>query len=132
VVGTVGLLGCLGTWIPFAMAAKLAHPDKKVILLNGDGSFGFNADGVRPMLRHNIPVICVITRLRLGPWSSTGRAAIVARTGSGARSLILGVTIKWWRTRGHGEFVTKTRDIPAIKRALESEAACVNVMTIRP
>jgi len=32
-----GLFGCLGTGIPFALAAKLAHPDKPVIVLNGDG-----------------------------------------------------------------------------------------------
>ena len=30
------LLGCLGTGIPFAMAAKLSHPDKLVIVLNGE------------------------------------------------------------------------------------------------
>ena len=55
-----GLFGCLGTGIPFAMAAKLARPDMKVVVLNGDGSFGFNAMEFDTMVRHNIPVVCVI------------------------------------------------------------------------
>ena len=33
IAASAGLLGCLGTGIPFAMAAKLARPDKKVVLL---------------------------------------------------------------------------------------------------
>ena len=37
-----GPTGCLGVGVPFAIAAKIAHPDKQVVLLNGDGSFGLN------------------------------------------------------------------------------------------
>ena len=33
----------IGTGLPTALAAKLAYPDRRVILLTGDGSFGFNA-----------------------------------------------------------------------------------------
>ena len=34
-----GDMGHLGTGLPFALAAKLAHPDKDVFLLHGDGTF---------------------------------------------------------------------------------------------
>lgn len=54
------LLGCLGTGIPFAMAGKLVHPDKPVIVFNGDGSFGFNAMEFDTAVRHDIPIICVV------------------------------------------------------------------------
>ena len=54
------LLGCLGTGIPFAMAGKLSHPDKPVIVLNGDGSFGFNSMEFDTCVRHNIPIICIV------------------------------------------------------------------------
>jgi acetolactate synthase-1/2/3 large subunit len=54
------LLGCLGTGIPFAIAAKLAQPDKHVVVLNGDGSFGFNSMEFDTAVRHNIPFICVV------------------------------------------------------------------------
>ena len=38
-----GSFGPLGVGVPYAMAAKLAHPGKKVILLTGDGAFGYGA-----------------------------------------------------------------------------------------
>ncbi len=37
-----GLYGCLAVGIPYANAAKLKHPDKRVLLIMGDGSAGFN------------------------------------------------------------------------------------------
>ena len=36
-----GPFGCLGTGPGYALAAKLAHPDRQVVLLLGDGAFGF-------------------------------------------------------------------------------------------
>lgn len=133
VVGTAsGLLGCLGTGIPFAMAAKLAHPDKKVILLNGDGSFGFNAMEFDTMLRHNIPIVCIINNdcawgmVKHGQELSIGKDRFQCTELDFRRydKMVEGLG-------GHGEFVTKDEEIiPAIKRALESgKPACVNVMT---
>ena len=37
----LGPLGHLGGGIPYGMAAKLAHPESKVLVFCGDGSFGF-------------------------------------------------------------------------------------------
>ena len=42
-----GPFGCLGSGPGYAIAAKLARPDKQVVLLLGDGAFGFAGDGVR-------------------------------------------------------------------------------------
>src|SRR4029077_746668 len=55
-----GPYGCLGSGPAYAMAAKLAHPDRQVILLSGDGAFGFSAMEFDTMVRHRIPVVCVI------------------------------------------------------------------------
>lgn len=52
--------GSLGIGMPFAMAAKLARPETKVILVSGDGSFGFNAIEFESAARHSIPVVSVI------------------------------------------------------------------------
>ncbi len=41
-----GPFGCLGTGPGYALAAKLAHPDRQVVLLLGDGAFGFSGNGV--------------------------------------------------------------------------------------
>src|SRR2546423_101338 len=55
-----GPFGALGSGPAYAMAAKLAHPDRQVILLSGDGAFGFSAMEVDPLGRHEVPVVCVI------------------------------------------------------------------------
>ena len=57
---STGPLGCLGVGLPFALAAKLAEPDRNVILLSGDGSFGLNGMEIDTAVRHDLPVICVI------------------------------------------------------------------------
>src|SRR6202453_4393538 len=36
-----GPFGCLGTGAGYALAAKLAHPERQVVLMLGDGAFGF-------------------------------------------------------------------------------------------
>ncbi len=55
-----GPFGALGSGPAYAMAAKLAHPDRQVILLSGDGAFGFSAMEFDSLVRHKVPVVCVI------------------------------------------------------------------------
>ena len=55
-----GLYGCLGVGIPFANAAKLKNPGKRVLLIIGDGSVGFNFMEFQTAIRNNIPVVMVI------------------------------------------------------------------------
>jgi len=127
-----GLLGCLGTGIPFAMSAKLARPDKKVLLLQGDGSFGFNSMEFDTMVRHNIPVVCVVNNdTAWGMIKHSQELSIgcdrLSCSELGERhyeKMVEGLG-------GYGEFVTKDEDIiPAVKRAFESgKPACINVMT---
>ncbi len=53
-------MGHLGTGIPYAIAAKLAKPDKDVICITGDGSFLFNVQELDTAVRLNIPIIVLI------------------------------------------------------------------------
>ncbi len=55
-----GPFGCLGAGPGQAIGAKLAHPDKQVVLLLGDGAFGFSAMEFDTMARHNIAVTAII------------------------------------------------------------------------
>lgn len=55
-----GPFGCLGSGPAYAMAAKLAHPQRQVILLAGDGALGFSMMEFDTMVRHRIPVVCVV------------------------------------------------------------------------
>ena len=56
----LGPLSHLGAGIPYGMAAKLAHPESKVLVFMGDGSFGFHAMEYDTCVRHNIPITTVM------------------------------------------------------------------------
>ncbi len=56
-----GPFGTIGTGVPFGIGAKVARPDKQVLVLTGDGSFGFNSMELDSMTRNNINVITVIS-----------------------------------------------------------------------
>jgi acetolactate synthase-1/2/3 large subunit len=79
-----GPLGTLGVGPGYAMAAKLARPDARVLLVFGDGSFGLHAMELEAMLRQKIPVVCVIgndagwTQIRRGQVEMYGEERAVA------------------------------------------------------
>ena len=53
-------MGALGMGLPWAIGAKVAHPDRPVILLTGDGSFGFGAMELDTAARHDLPIAVVV------------------------------------------------------------------------
>ncbi len=55
-----GPYGCLGAGPGQAIGAKLAHPDRQVCLLLGDGAFGFSGLEFDTMVRHELPIVCVM------------------------------------------------------------------------
>jgi acetolactate synthase-1/2/3 large subunit len=55
-----GPLGCLGTGLGYSMAARLAHPDRQVVCLLGDGAAGFSLMDVDTLVRHKLPVVMVV------------------------------------------------------------------------
>jgi acetolactate synthase-1/2/3 large subunit len=55
-----GPFGCLGSGPGYALAAKLAHPDRQVVLLLGDGAFGFSGMEFDTLSRHGVDVVGVM------------------------------------------------------------------------
>jgi acetolactate synthase-1/2/3 large subunit len=55
-----GPFGCLGSGPGYALAAKLAHPDRQVVLLLGDGAFGFSGMEFDTLSRHGVNVVGVM------------------------------------------------------------------------
>ena len=55
-----GPYGCLGTGLGYAMAARVAHPDRQVVLMLGDGAAGFSLMDVDSLVRHGLPVVMVV------------------------------------------------------------------------
>ena len=127
-----GLFGCLGTGIPFAIGAKAARPDKTVVVINGDGSFGFNAMEFNTAVRHDLPFVCVINNDQAWGMIKHGQEMCYGEERvTGSELGIVHYEQMAAALGGYGEFVEKEHGvIPAIKRALASgKPACVNVLT---
>ena len=126
-----GPLGCLGVGAPFALAAKSLHPDRKIWVIQGDGSFGLNGFDFETALRFKLPMVAVVGndaawgQIRLPQVQMFGEdkspATLLAPTRYDEIVKAMG---------GHGELVTEPKQIrPALERAVASNTvACVNVM----
>ncbi len=126
-----GLYGCLAVGIPFANAAKLKYPDRRVLLIIGDGSTGFNFMEFHTALRRNLPIVAVVANdeswgmiahsqtLRLGHAIKDGTYLGEVRYEQMVEAL-----------GGFGAYVEKPEEIgPALEAAFASgKTACVNVM----
>ena len=55
-----GPLGTLGVGMPFALAAKASFPDRKVLIIYGDGSFGLNGFEYDTAIRHDLPIVGIV------------------------------------------------------------------------
>ncbi len=125
-----GPLGTLGVGPGFAMAAKLARPSKKVILLLGDGTFGFSGMEFEAMARQGIDVVGVVgndacwSQIHRGQVAIYGPDRAVATTLEHTRydRVVAGLG-------GHGEYVERAGELaPAMERALSAGVpALVNV-----
>ena len=126
-----GPLGTLGVGMPFALAAQLANPDKRVVIVYGDGSFGLNGFEFDTAVRFNLPIIGVIGND--GAWGQMMRPQGAMMGWDRLEGTLLN------RTRydkvvealgGHGELVESPEEIrPALERAAASgKPALVNIM----
>lgn len=57
---TCGASGVIGYGVPGAMAAKLAFPDRRALLLTGDGSLGFCLPEFQSAARQGLPFVAVL------------------------------------------------------------------------
>ncbi len=125
-----GPLGTLGVGPGYAMAAKLARPDHQVVLVMGDGSFGFNGMEFEAMVRQGIKVVGVIGND--ARWNQIHRGQVVMYGHDRAVATRLAYT-RYDKVveglGGHGEYVERLADLrPALERAFKADrAALVNV-----
>lgn len=119
-----GTFGTMGVGLPFGIGAKLAHPDKQVLVLHGDGSFGMSAMELDTAVRFGIPVVVVISLN--GGWTADPDGVKPGRN--------LGYTRydKMAEALGcHAEYVEDPAQVrPALERAFKSgRPAVINVRT---
>ena len=120
-----GALGSLGVGTGFSMAAKLAHPDKEVVCLYGDGSFGMTAFDMETSQRFGAPYLAIVgnnshmNQIRYGQIAKYGeeRGNVGNKLGDVPFSKF-GEMIG-----GYGEEVREASEIqPALRRAREAIA----------
>jgi acetolactate synthase-1/2/3 large subunit len=126
-----GPFGCLGSGPGYALAAKLARPDRQVVLLLGDGAFGFSGMEFDTLARHGVQVVGVmgnngIWALEKHPMEWLYGYSVAAELQPETRyDRIVEVF------GGHGELVRAPAELrPALERALGAGGpALVNVLT---
>jgi acetolactate synthase-1/2/3 large subunit len=126
-----GPFGCLGSGPGYALAAKVAHPDRQVVLLLGDGAFGFSGMEFDTFARHGIDVVGVmgnngIWALEKHPMEFLYGYSVAAELRPGTRYDQVVAALG-----GHGELVERPGDLkPALERAFSAGVpALVNVLT---
>ncbi len=126
-----GPFGCLGSGAGYALAAKLAHPDRQVVLLLGDGAFGFSGMEFDTLARHKIPVVGVIGNngiwaLEKHPMEFLYGHSVAAQLRPETRYDEVVEALGC-----HGELVRVPAELrPALERAFEcGRPALVNVLT---
>ena len=125
----LGPLSHLGAGLPYGMAAKLAHPESKVLVFTGDGAFGFYPMEFDTCIRHNLPMTVVMGNDSTWGIDKTFQMAYFDRAiGTDLRSVRYDKVVE--AIGGHSEYVEQKQDIaPAVERAIESNLpSLVNVV----
>ncbi|HEX6569271.1 MAG TPA: acetolactate synthase [Acidimicrobiales bacterium] len=126
-----GPYGCLGTGMGYAIAARVAHPDRQVVALLGDGAAGFSLMDVDTLVRHGLPVVMVVGNngiwgLEKHPMRLLYGYDVAADLQAGCRYDQVVAALG-----GAGETVTDPEEVgPALDRAFASGVPyLVNVLT---
>jgi acetolactate synthase I/II/III large subunit len=128
----VSSLGMLGSSLPTALAAKLAYPNSRVIMLTGDGAFGFNGMEFDTAVRHRLNVVAILgndsawgidRQIQIGLY---GRSVATELLQTRYEQVVQGLG-------GFGEFVERAEDLEsALHRAFASgRPALLNVAVQR-
>ena len=117
-----GPAGSIGSAIPMAIAARLRHPDRPVLAVLGDGTFGFHAFELDTAARYRLPIVTVVGndarwnaehQLQIQHYGADRTVGCELRPSRYDRlAAALGA---------HGEHVERADDLePAVDRALRS------------
>ena len=128
----LGPFGCLGSGAPYAVAASMTYPERRVIALIGDGSFGFGALEVETAVRSGARALFIVAnndawnierqdQLLKYPDQELGTTLTPCRYDLLAKSL-----------GAYGERVERAEDLAAaFERGLENLPAVIDVAVTR-
>jgi acetolactate synthase-1/2/3 large subunit len=126
-----GPYGCLGMGPGYALAAGLAHPDRQVVLMLGDGAIGFALGDFEALVRHGVNIVAIVGNngiwgLEKHPMQAIFGYDVVADLAPGIRYDRVVEAFG-----GHGELVEEPAQLgPALDRAFATKGvSLVNVLT---
>ena len=126
-----GPFGCLGSGPGYALAAKLAYPERQVVLLLGDGAFGFSGMEFDTLARHGVAVVALVANngiwgLEKHPMEALYGYSVAATLRPETRYDQVASALG-----ANGELVRRPDELgPALDRALEAHGPTViNVLT---
>lgn len=119
-------------WPPFGVAAALACPGRKVISINGDGAFGFNAMEIDTALRHGARAVFVVANN--GGWNIERHDQLTHYDGR-----LNGAELRFSDYSGmaralglHAERIEDPAELPgALERAFAKAPALLDVLVTR-
>jgi acetolactate synthase-1/2/3 large subunit len=126
-----GPFGCLGVGPSFAIAAKLLHPERRVLLIAGDGALGLNGMELETAVRFKLPMTCIVGndggwgQIRNPQLSFFREERAVATSLPTTRFDLIAEALG-----GRGVLIREPKEIgPALERALNSDDVwCINVV----
>lgn len=128
----LGPLSHLGAAVPYGMAAKLANPGSKVLVITGDGSFGFYTMEFDTCIRHNLPITVVMGNDATWGIDKTFQMAYFNRAvGTDLRFIRYDQVVE--AIGGYAEYVEDPNDVsPAVARAIASQRPSLVNVAVRP
>ena len=133
----LGPLGTIGSSLPNGFALQLAHPDRPVVAITGDGALGFYIAEMDSLVRHRLPLVLIVGN-DAGWGLERELQAAAARAAAHSSSPVRTVACELQSARydivmqgfgGAGETVERLDQVmPAIARALAARRPyCINV-----
>jgi len=131
---TNGTSGALGVGFGFAVGAQVAHPERRVVQIAGDGAVGFHLQEIDTMVRHNLPIVTIVFNNTAWGMSVHGQEGMYG-TGAGVISGLRDTDYEQVAIAlgGYGERVGNFEQIgPAIQRSLASGLPALVNLEIAP
>jgi acetolactate synthase-1/2/3 large subunit len=122
-----GVAGAIGPALPFAVAARLAHPGAPIVAAMGDGTFGFHPAEIDTAVRYGLPFVAVVGN------DARWNAEYQIQVRDYGRERALGTALLPARYEkvaegfgGYGEYVSDALEVlPAARRAMASNLPSV-------
>ncbi len=127
---THGFLGAVGMGLGLSIGAQVAHPDRPVLCLAGDGAIGFTLAEFDTMMRHQLPIVVAV--MNNHSWAASQHFQEIVS----GKNRVTGTELrdaKYHEVAAafgcHAQRVAEIQDLgPAIKSAFASgKPSCINV-----